>query len=100
MFNSATAATNGNKGKHRYSAVLAQAARVNELKKSMVLDPLLPAGEARLLLGISYGQMRLLVKRGQLPVWRTSPKGHMKFRLSVLTKFRESGFQNEGHQNG
>ena len=88
----------GNLGKHRHASLLEQNARVNELKSKMLLDPLLKAGEARILLGISYAQMRILVKRGVLPCWRSGPKGHMRFRFSTLQKYIESGFN--GGQNG
>ncbi len=100
LFTSTNQAGNpGNRGKHRHAALLAQAAKVKALKDEMVLDPLLPFTEARLLLGVSGNTLRALVKRGKLPVWRASAKGHMRFRLSTLVKFRESGFQ-IGGKNG
>jgi excisionase family DNA binding protein len=89
----------GNLGKHRHAALLEQNARVRALMNNMLLDPLLPAGQARILLGISYNQMRSLVKRGVLPCWRSGPKGHMRFRLSTLQKYLEAGFR-EGEKLG
>jgi hypothetical protein len=85
-------AVSGNAGKHRYNSLLAQTARVNELKANLLADPLLPAGEVRILLNLSYSQMRKLVKSGQLPCWRSCPKGHMKFRMSTVMKFVADGF--------
>jgi excisionase family DNA binding protein len=53
-------------------------------------DALLPLREVRVALGVSYSQLRKLIKEGTLRTFRIG-KGHIKVRTSALRELMERG---------
>jgi excisionase family DNA binding protein len=70
-----------------------------ENARALYSDPLLSLRDALPALGnVSYGTLRKLIATGKIRVWRSTPRGHMKVRMSELQRFLASGDQPMGGQ--
>jgi excisionase family DNA binding protein len=65
------------------------------MKETLFGDPLLTLSEARLALNCSYAHVRRLISDGRLQVWRSSPTGHMRVRVSEVRRFIAAGFNDQ-----
>jgi len=55
------------------------------------MERLIKIKEASMLTGYSPAGLRLFVKKGRLKVYRTSPKSDLRFKISDLERFLQSG---------
>ena len=70
----------------------AQLERNIQQRAALVADPLLPLREVRLVLNVSYSQVRKLISNKSLRIFRIG-KGHIKVRQSVLMELLTKGDQ-------
>ena len=61
-----------------------EATRQANLKQSFLADPQLRLREAALIAGVSTSHIRVLIRKKLLPATKTSPRGHLRIRLSHL----------------
>ena len=59
-------------------------------RNALFSDALLPLREVRVALGVSYSQLRKLIREGSLRTFRIG-RGHYKVRTSVLRELMERG---------
>ena len=92
-------ASSGKLGGRPRSPLARQITAQLQMKAELFSDPLITLAEARLAIGnCSYAHARRLISDGRLRVWRSSPRGHMRVRLSELKRYLASGDQEPGMQ--
>jgi excisionase family DNA binding protein len=60
-------------------------------KVAMFSDPLLNLKESAAVLGCSVPTLRLIVKAGRVPIFRTSAKSKIRIRASALSAYMNAG---------
>jgi excisionase family DNA binding protein len=75
----------------RATSMALQALRAQQEREKYVVDPLLKLSEALPMLGNpGYQTLRRWIRDGSLSVWRVG-RGHMRVRLSEISRFRTAG---------